>query len=80
MIYNKYPFFPTSSDGRGVDAITNCVVNKPLLFDLNVQVTDAGKDFLINCLQKTLDKRPTAEELLRHPWISFEGKGFSRIR
>ena len=70
MIYTKYPFFPTSADGRGVDAITNCVVNKPLLFDPNVPITDSGKDFLVSCLQKTLDKRPSAEDLLKHAWFN----------
>lgn len=80
MIYNKYPFFPTSADGNGVQAITNCVVNKPLLFDPNVQITDAGKDFLISCLQKNAEKRPSAEELLKHAWFNGQSMRMTKIR
>lgn len=58
LLYNKYPYFPSKSDGAGLDGITNCVLSKPLLFDRSVQVSDQGTDFIAKCMQKTLDKRP----------------------
>ena len=66
LLYNKYPFFPTKSDGPGIEGITNCAIKKPLVFDKTVQISDLGKDFLTKCLQKSLDKRPYSHELLSH--------------
>ena len=71
LLYNKYPFFPTKSDGDGLLGITNCVLNKPLVFDKNVQVSDIGRDFILQCLQKTVDKRSSSKDLLKHPWFDF---------
>lgn len=28
-----------------------------------------AKDFMLRCLEKKPNKRPTAEQLLEHPWI-----------
>jgi serine/threonine protein kinase len=49
-------------------------LNKPLLFDKKVQVSDLGKDFVTQCLQRQLDKRPYSHELLLHPWFNLEDK------
>ena len=32
-------------------------------------VSDGMADFLLKCFQKNAEKRPTAEELLKHPWL-----------
>lgn len=58
LLYNKYPYFPTKSDGPGIEGITNCVLKKPLNFDSATEISDNGIDFMTRCLQKPLDKRP----------------------
>lgn len=82
LLYNKYPYFPTRSDGPGLEGITNCVLHKPLLFDRNVQVSDQGIDFISQCMQKTVDRRPLSSELLDHPWFHLAGESvrFTQLR
>ena len=37
---------------------------------LPATISDNLKDFLLQCFRKDADKRPTATELLNHPWIA----------
>jgi len=39
------------------------------------KVSDAAKDFINNLLALSPEKRPTAEEALKHPWFQMEKEG-----
>lgn len=71
MLYNKPPYFPTKVDGIGIPGITNAVTKRNHKFDETVQVSEAGKKFMNDCLKKKMNERPTTAELLNHEW--FEG-------
>lgn len=53
MLYNKPPFFPTKTEGMGIPGITNAVLLRTHKFDKNIIVSDSGKKFMDDCLQKS---------------------------
>ena len=59
--------------GRTKEQIAPAVCKKELDFHLFSRYYQGGKlvkDFLSKCLSKKAENRPTAEELLEHPWIT----------
>jgi serine/threonine protein kinase len=36
------------------------------------EVSDVGRQFVLSCLTRDPDQRPTAEQLLEHDWLHFE--------
>ena len=39
-------------------------------YKFKIDVSDEAKDFIFKCLQFDESKRPSAIELLEHPWIT----------
>ena len=70
MLYNKPPYFPTKADGMGIPGITNAVTLRTHKFDENVKLSESGKKFINDCLQKNVKNRPTTADLLQHEWFS----------
>lgn len=70
---------PNKIDGAGLAGLTKAVTNRVPIFDESVQVSEAGKNFITRCLQKSIDKRPFSRELLNHSWWE-NANGWTAIR
>jgi serine/threonine protein kinase len=68
LLYNRYPFVPNKIDGAGLPGLTKAVTKRNHTFDPSVQVSEAGKNFINRCLQKSIEKRPYSQDLLNDSW------------
>lgn len=66
LISGKNPF-----PGKDKEAVKNLIINHPINMDKPQfqKVSKSVKDFIQKALQKDVDKRWSAAQLLDHPWI-----------
>jgi calcium-dependent protein kinase len=57
--------------GKSKPDIFQSITRSPVMFDGDIwrKVSDEAKDFIVKCLNKEKNLRPSATELLDHPWI-----------
>ena len=64
----------TPFDGKTLKKINQNICSKPLdsLFVDSCwkSISDDGKDFILQCLVREKDERPSIEDLFHHPWIT----------
>ena len=46
------------------------IANSSKLPPIPERLSSECKDFILKCLVRDYEKRPTAEELLSHPWLA----------
>jgi len=56
---------------KGFNQIAACFMigESDKLPEIPANLSDLGKNFILLCLNRNKDKRPSSEELLRHPWL-----------
>lgn len=67
MLFGRYPF-----DGDNTNAIVKEILNRHLVFEPlegRAQPSPLAVSFIKHLLQRSVDKRPTATEVLQHPWL-----------
>lgn len=75
LLMGHLPFYSTSEDGFFLSQffkIAQMIINDPIVFDENINLSDNAKDLILKCMEKDPSKRITVEQILEHPW--FEGR------
>ena len=67
LLTGSFPFF-----GLSEKKMMQCIKKGELHFPLNYEITDEIKDFINKMLQIDPEMRPTAKELLNHPFLKID--------
>ena len=73
---------PGSAERAGVSAARPPLPShapQPAFGDLPAGISEAARDFICRTLSKHQGDRPTARELLHHPWVT-HGDGPGQVR
>lgn len=54
----------------GLASLVHCIKKQPLRFNEHIEVSNECKKFLMRCLDKNLNSRPTIRELMIDPWLA----------
>ena len=68
LVSGKVPFYG-NNQSETLEAIKRGKFGWPI----NVQLSDSCKDFISSLLEMDTDKRLSADEALKHPWIALKG-------
>ena len=60
---------PPWHEFEGVAAIFKIATEKPPIGEVSQKVSKSAADFIELCFRRKKDSRPSAKELLRHPFV-----------
>ena len=69
LVTGEHPWLHALGNISTFALVSLVTSEEPVTLPSHVPMSDDLKDFLALCLEKNVDKRPTAAELLHHKWI-----------